>query len=61
VKVVYILRFMQELVQERQIKDYSIFRSSLDEVFRKLVQEDEQTLEETNTQSFEKVSTSDNN
>lgn len=60
-KVVYILRFMQELVQERQIKDYSIFRSSLDEVFRKLVQEDEQTLEETNTQSFEKVSTSDNN
>ena len=60
-KVVYILRFMQELVQERQIKDYSIFRSSLDEVFRKLVQEDEQTLEETNTQSFEKVLTSDNN
>jgi hypothetical protein len=58
---VYILRFMQELVQERQIKDYSIFRSSLDEVFRKLVQEDEQTLEETNTQSFEKVLTSDNN
>ena len=57
----YILRFMQELVQERQIKDYSIFRSSLDEVFRKLVQEDEQTLEETNTQSFEKVLTSDNN
>jgi L-rhamnose mutarotase len=52
---------MQELVQERQIKDYSIFRSSLDEVFRKLVQEDEQTLEETNTQSFEKVLTSDNN
>jgi hypothetical protein len=61
VKVVYILRFMQELVQERQIKDYSIFRSSLDEVFRKLVQEDEETLEEKYSQSFEKVSTSDNN
>ena len=60
-KVVYILRFMQELVQERQIKDYSIFRSSLDEVFRKLVQEDEETLEEKYSQSFEKVSTSDNN
>ena len=57
----YILRFMQELVQERQIKDYSIFRSSLDEVFRKLVQEDEETLEEKYSQSFEKVSTSDNN
>jgi hypothetical protein len=58
---VYILRFMQELVQEGQIKDYSIFRSSLDEVFRKLVQEDEQNLDETSSISKVRVLTGDNN
>ncbi len=57
----YILRFMQELVQEGQIKDYSIFRSSLDEVFRKLVQEDEQNLDETSSISKVRVLTGDNN
>jgi hypothetical protein len=41
-KVVYILKFMQDLVKEGQIKDYSIYRSSLDEVFRKLISDDEQ-------------------
>ena len=52
---------MQELVQEKQIKDYSIFRSSLDEVFRKLVQEDEQSIEETSSYSGGSVLMSDNN
>jgi hypothetical protein len=45
-KIYFMFRFVTDLIQEGAINDFSIYRSSLEQVFKKMILDQQRDMEE---------------